>query len=189
MFFGILFKYPDLEFAKTGRQPGGIRFGIKSWSGRGHVALMDFYNANDKLNIVTAVQARAASPILAPGTEAMRYLCALDSIPDRQARAFPYETEVPGQIHGHGHALTLLVVRWGEQAYGYINSCPHAGVPLEWQEGRFMSLDGYQLQCSTHGALFEISSGLCTWGPCKGQRLRKVELRINAGEIFLLRDP
>lgn len=115
----------------------------------------------------------------------MRYICALATIADRQAKAFPYETGAMA----HGREPTLLIVRWGERAYAYINSCPHAGVPLEWQDDRFMSLDGYQLQCSTHGALFEINTGLCTWGPCKGQRLNRIEIRISDGDIFLVHEP
>ena len=74
----------------------------------------------------------------------MRLLCQLTDIPDGQARSFPLDEK-----------QSLLVVRRGLRAWAYINRCPHAGVPLEWEADRFMSLDGSQLQCSLHGALFK----------------------------------
>ncbi len=105
----------------------------------------------------------------------MRHLCALTDIPDGQARAF-----------AHDEQQSLLVVRRGLQAWAYINRCPHAGVPLEWQENRFMSLDGTQLQCSLHGALFNVHDGFCTWGPCRGRSLTPLALSIENGQIHLL---
>lgn len=104
----------------------------------------------------------------------MRALCALTDIPNFEARAFPYRGD-----------QTLLVVRRGLKAWAYINRCPHAGVPLEWQENRFMSLDGTRLQCSTHGALFEIDTGYCSWGPCQGRKLEALPLSIENGVLFL----
>jgi nitrite reductase/ring-hydroxylating ferredoxin subunit len=104
----------------------------------------------------------------------MTALCHLNDIPDWEARAFPYRDD-----------RTVIVTRRGLNVYAYINRCPHAGVALEWQENRFMSLDGTRLQCSTHGALFEIDTGYCTWGPCQGRSLSKVAIRIENGIVYL----
>ncbi len=105
----------------------------------------------------------------------MRELCQLTDIPNGEAKAFPYQDK-----------QTLLVTRRGLKAWAYVNRCPHAGVPLEWQENRFMSLDGSQLQCSTHGALFNVDNGYCTWGPCQGRRLQSLPITIENGIIYLL---
>lgn len=104
----------------------------------------------------------------------MRALCQLTDIPDFEARAFAYRDE-----------LSLIVVRRGLRAYAYLNRCPHAFVPLEWQADRFMSLDGTRLQCSTHGALFEIDTGFCSWGPCQGRSLSSLPIRIENGMVYL----
>ena len=104
----------------------------------------------------------------------MKKICLLKEIPDCQARAFDYNDN-----------YTLLVYRRDDSVYAYINSCPHAGVPLEWNHDQFMSLDGVSLQCGTHGAQFEPASGLCTHGPCKGARLHKVEIILENGIVYL----
>ncbi|QGX40652.1 Rieske (2Fe-2S) protein [Permianibacter aggregans] len=104
----------------------------------------------------------------------MQALCSLTEIPDGEARAFPYRDR------------SLVLVRRGLKAWAYVNRCPHAGVELQWQENRFMSLDGTQLQCSTHGALFNIDSGYCTWGPCQGRSLQSLSISIENGIVYLM---
>jgi nitrite reductase/ring-hydroxylating ferredoxin subunit len=44
------------------------------------------------------------------------------------------------------------------------------------------------IQCSSHGALFEIDTGLCLAGPCPGARLRPIELRIERGYVLVADD-
>lgn len=97
-------------------------------------------------------------------------LCRVDEIPDGEARGFDWprgETKVK-----------ILVARRGGQVFGYRNSCPHVGVPLEMDPDDFMSLDGLHLLCSTHGAQFRVEDGHCILGPCKGQALRSVPLQV-----------
>jgi len=107
----------------------------------------------------------------------MKPICALDDIPDGEARAFP----LPGS-----NSTRFIIVRCADKVWGYINLCPHMGVELQWEDGRFMSLDGCQLQCSMHGALFNIDNGHCTWGPCQGRALSRVELELRDGHIYRL---
>ena len=77
-----------------------------------------------------------------------------------------------------------------EGAYSaYINSCPHTGINLEWQEDQFLDMDNMFIQCSTHDALFEIDTGVCVAGPCVGDQLQAVELVIEDGYISALLDP
>lgn len=67
----------------------------------------------------------------------------------------------------------------------YVNSCPHAGHPLDLLPHRFLSGDRTLIQCASHGALFERHSGLCVAGPCTGRRLRPLAVRVVEGEVRL----
>ena len=79
----------------------------------------------------------------------------------------------------------IFVVHSGGRLYAYINSCPHTGASLEWLEHRFLDIENVFIQCSNHGALFEIDSGHCIAGPCAGEHLTAVKLEINQGEIVV----
>lgn len=87
-----------------------------------------------------------------------------------------------GITHEHQQ---LLLIRQNNRAYAYINSCPHLGITLEFQANQFLNADGEYIQCSTHGALFEITNGSCIWGPCSGQALQKVSIKEFDGAIWL----
>jgi nitrite reductase/ring-hydroxylating ferredoxin subunit len=102
----------------------------------------------------------------------MKEICQLNEIDDGQAKAFPHPTL---------EKRTIFIVRQGQQAWAYLNMCPHMGVEMEFQENKFMSFDGTQIQCAMHGALFDISTGFCSWGPCSGQSLVSIEIVNNNG--------
>ena len=103
-------------------------------------------------------------------------LCLLSDLPEGQPVAFEARVE--------GSEESLLMVRRGEGAEGFLNVCPHAGRRLDWAPGKFL-MEGGRLICAAHGASFELPGGRCVAGPCKGQALRPVALRINAGEAWL----
>ncbi len=81
--------------------------------------------------------------------------------------------------------LYLFAVKKDEQLFLYWNRCPHIGTPLEWEEDRFLDADGALIQCSTHGALFQIEDGLCLAGPCKGKHLQAVPFLVDNGMIMV----
>ena len=95
-------------------------------------------------------------------------LCLLEEIPEGAGRGFTLKSG----------ALDILIVRSGDRAFGYVNSCPHARSPLDWTPDRFMSRDGRHIQCATHGALFEIETGRCVSGPCAGKHLTPVPVIV-----------
>ena len=90
-------------------------------------------------------------------------LCALDEIPAGTARNFVVQLE-GGRFHG-------FVVRRGDEIIGYVDRCPHAGMPLAHELDEYLTPDGTLIQCDWHGALFEIEDGRCIAGPCKGAKL------------------
>ncbi len=79
-----------------------------------------------------------------------------------------------------------FVVRKGKTVFAYQNFCMHVGHPLNWQPDRFLTEDGNQIVCASHGALYDIETGLCTSGPCPGQQLRPVQVEIRDGNIVVI---
>lgn len=77
----------------------------------------------------------------------------------------------------------LFAVKKDDQIYLYRNRCPHLGTPLEWEEDRFLDADGALIQCSTHGALFQIEDGHCLVGPCQGKSLQPVPFVLVDGVV------
>lgn len=78
----------------------------------------------------------------------------------------------------------IILVRVGERVLGYHNECPHAGRRLDWAPGRFL-IDKEHLVCAAHGAMFKLDNGFCTAGPCRGNGLVPVALRIEDGAVVL----
>lgn len=109
----------------------------------------------------------------------MRVLCRLDEIPDGAARGFG---PAPGGFTG------LFAVRQGDQAFVYVNCCPHIGTGLDWAPDRFLTRDGAAIVCATHGALFGIRDGVCTAGPCVGQALERVPSQVVEGMLVVPED-
>ncbi len=74
--------------------------------------------------------------------------------------------------------IKVIIFRQGTEIYAYQNTCPHTGVNLDWMPDQFLDISGKLIQCSTHGALFQITDGYCISGPCAGQNLRALKLNI-----------
>lgn len=104
-------------------------------------------------------------------------LCTLDDIPDGGAK---------GVMLGFGtQRLDIVLLRRGETVFAYVNRCPHMGTPLETFPDKFLNQTGELLICSTHGARFRVRDGACVAGPCKGQSLRPVRVRLVHGNVVL----
>ena len=104
-------------------------------------------------------------------------LCRVDDIEDPGAKGFSLP-DTAGERE-------IFVVRTGERVNAYVNSCPHIGTPLEFRPDQFLTRDRSEILCSTHGARFEIATGHCIAGPCRGQSLTAVPVMIRDGAIFL----
>jgi nitrite reductase/ring-hydroxylating ferredoxin subunit len=108
-----------------------------------------------------------------------RVLCRLEEIPDGSARGFP---AAPGGFTG------LFAVRRGERVFVYVNSCPHVGLPLEPVPDRFLDTKRQFIICSAHGARFRIEDGVCFTGPCIGEALEAVPVRVEDGQLIVPAD-
>lgn len=99
-------------------------------------------------------------------------LCALSQLTDGAA------IEVQ---HGED---SLVLLRFDEQVRAYHNVCPHAGRPLNWAPGMFLFSHG-QLVCPSHGASFRPEDGYCLGGPCRGESLTAVAVKVKDGQVVL----
>jgi nitrite reductase/ring-hydroxylating ferredoxin subunit len=106
-------------------------------------------------------------------------LCDLDALGDPGTLGF----EIP--LGDAQLPLALFVVRKGDRVYGYRNSCPHTGAPLEWLPNQFLDRDNSFIECALHGALFDIAEGRCLRGPCVGDSLQRVAVTVRDGAVWL----
>ena len=104
-------------------------------------------------------------------------LCRLNDIPDRGSNGF-YTDGADGR-------LLYMVIRRRNEVFVYVNKCPHTGLPLDFQPGRFLTTDSALIQCSNHGAQFRIKNGFCVSGPCEGESLKAVKTEIRDGRVFV----
>ena len=100
----------------------------------------------------------------------------IDLIADGAARNFVLEMKA-GRFHG-------FAVRSGDSVSGYVDRCPHMGLPLAQQLDAYLTGGGDMIQCSWHGALFRIHDGHCVGGPCAGAALTPWPLEVREGAIY-----
>lgn len=105
-------------------------------------------------------------------------LCTLAELADTGSRGFAV---------GEGDwPLRGFVVRLADGGVrAWVNSCPHAGHPLDMQPHRFLNAEGTLIQCASHGALFAPDSGVCVAGPCPGRRLRPLAVVLQDDDVRL----
>lgn len=107
----------------------------------------------------------------APGTR----LCALADISEPGAKGFMFR---------EGDYLFLgFVVRRDGALHGYIDRCPHTGLPLAPVPDRYLTRENDLILCGSHGALFRIGSGQCIAGPCAGRALWPWPVRVEGEDV------
>jgi nitrite reductase/ring-hydroxylating ferredoxin subunit len=86
-------------------------------------------------------------------------------------------------VQAYGAATTGFVIRHGGKVYGYLNRCAHVPIELDWAEGEFFESSKLYIMCQTHGAIYTPDTGQCAGGPCKGGRLRPLNVAEADGQI------
>jgi nitrite reductase/ring-hydroxylating ferredoxin subunit len=107
-------------------------------------------------------------------------VCGINEIPNRRGKAFQLLRRM---TNGSAATFSIFVVRWGNLVFGYINRCPHTGANLDWERNQFLDPTGLRLMCGKHGALFDIGTGQCVDGPCKGHALEPVSVAVIDGDV------
>jgi|SRR6056300_517785 nitrite reductase/ring-hydroxylating ferredoxin subunit len=100
-------------------------------------------------------------------------VCALNALPEQATKGVEFADQ------------EVILINWFGKIYAYLNNCPHAGWPLNFDPDKFLDEEGRYLQCSNHMALFEVEDGSCIAGPCPGQKLTPIEVSVMEGDIFL----
>lgn len=101
-------------------------------------------------------------------------LCAAADLAEGTARGF--------ELYG----VSLFAIKTAGAICVYRNACPHLGIELNWQPDRFLDHSGTLIQCSTHGALFQMDTGRCIAGPCTGKQLQVIPHRIVDGILQVM---
>ena len=85
-----------------------------------------------------------------------------------------------------GDAESLIVHRDASgHVRAWLNVCPHAGRRLDWAPGEFLRSKEGLMVCAVHGASFELATGGCVAGPCRGEHLREIAVHCVDGEVRL----
>ena len=107
-----------------------------------------------------------------------QYLCKLSEMEEVSSRGFSVKLK--------RKKTDIFIVRKDNQVYGYINNCPHAQAPLEWNPDDFLDDKKEMILCAMHGAEFSIEEGACLGGPCNGAGLESLDIQLFGDEIYLI---
>ncbi len=115
----------------------------------------------------------AAQAVVKPGD----VLCRIDALDNPGSRGFVMLRD--------GEEEEIFVVRDGDDAFAYVNVCPHRFLPLNWKPDVFLNFQKTRILCVVHAASFDLRDGSYMGGPCPGQSLESIPLSIQDGVIRL----
>lgn len=92
-----------------------------------------------------------------------------------EARVVPHAGPVPFR--------SILLVMGPDGPHAFFNVCRHVPVPLDAGSGLAPVEDGDWV-CHTHGARYELLTGFCHSGPCRGSSLTELRLEVEAGVVY-----
>lgn len=93
---------------------------------------------------------------------------------------------------GRAHVFDLLeygrpargfVLRHDGRVVGYLNQCAHVPAEMDWNEGQFLDDSGRWIVCAIHGATYDPADGICIAGPCRGRRLKALQVEERDGQV------
>jgi nitrite reductase/ring-hydroxylating ferredoxin subunit len=105
-----------------------------------------------------------------------QYLCEIEEIGKNGKEIRLMAGARPSYIMLFLHAGTIRA---------FLNACPHQGRPLNWAPDQFLFSPEQHLVCAQHGATFLLESGECISGPCRGARLRGLEIKLEDHSVWL----
>ena len=111
------------------------------------------------------------------GNNKEAFLCNLSELEDLSCKSFT--------VNINRKSTRIFIVHKDDQVFGYINICPHAKAPLEWNPDDFLDENKENIICAMHGAKFTIEEGACVEGPCNGVGLTSLDLFIDKRMVYL----
>jgi len=121
-----------------------------------------------------------SQPVAIPSSP--QRICQVDELPQGAAQSFELLRK---KKSGRAIKWSIFVVRDQARVVGYVNKCPHQPVPLDWEGNRILDPHAMQLHCGKHGARFALEDGKCVHGPCVGDSLQSVALRVLDGAVYV----
>ena len=83
-----------------------------------------------------------------------------------------------------GDRKEAVIVRRKDEFKCWLNYCKHI-TTINIQKGEEAPIREDEIVCENHGAMFNLDSGICTFGPCKGAVLDEVDVVTESGSIML----
>lgn len=87
-----------------------------------------------------------------------------------------------------GESQPAFAIRAHGKVFAYLNRCAHVPIEMDWDNGQFFDFSGQYLLCSTHGALYDPSTGRCVGGRCNGRGLQPLRVQEENNHIYLLEE-
>ena len=82
-----------------------------------------------------------------------------------------------------------FALRFEGRVVAYLNRCAHVPTEMDWQPGEFLDAERRFIVCTTHGAVYEPTTGHCIAGQCAGARLMRLDVVERAGEVYWYPSP
>ena len=89
-------------------------------------------------------------------------------------------------VDGPGGPACIALFHAAGAIRAYLNVCPHQGRSLSIAPGEFLIEESGELVCPHHGACFDLATGRCITGPCKGGHLTQVGIEVRDEAVVLL---
>ena len=100
------------------------------------------------------------------------------------------DTDAKGFSVGDGDwPFRGVIVKKDGKYFAYANVCPHRRHPLDLVPDVFLTENGNQIRCASHGAFFIPETGACVAGPCVGFGLLVLPSRLAQDGMIFVRAP
>ncbi len=83
-----------------------------------------------------------------------------------------------------GVSREAFAVRYRGRVFGYVNTCRHQSLQLDFGDAHFFDKAYDALVCCHHGARYRPESGECFEGPCLGGRLTPLAVEERDGALW-----
>lgn len=105
------------------------------------------------------------------------YVCKSIELGEREYLAF--------DLMYAGELQPIIVIRFNEIAYAYINRCVHMPRKLNCERDNIFNDCGNFLRCSMHGIVYDPKTGASQSTMCNGEKLKALKVIEENGSIYL----
>jgi nitrite reductase/ring-hydroxylating ferredoxin subunit len=84
-----------------------------------------------------------------------------------------------------GKEVRGFLIQTDQGPRAYFNACMHWPVPLDMGDSEFYSSELGGIVCKTHGAIYNIETGICESGPCVGAPLERFSVRLDNEDAYV----